>query len=51
MNLNLNLSWKNRNSLLKNYTNPYYTVYFKSYYQYFLQALTPASTHFQVRHL
>ena len=23
-------------------TNPYYTVYFKSYYQYFLQTLTPA---------
>ena len=38
------LGWKNRNSLLKSYTNPYYTIYFKSYYQYFLQALTPAPT-------
>ena len=31
-------------SLLKSYTNPYYTVYFLSYYQYFLRALTPAPT-------
>ena len=28
----------------RGYTNPSYTVYFKSYYQYFLQALTPSPT-------
>ena len=29
---------------LKSYTNPYYIVYFKSYYQHFLHSLTLAST-------